>query len=36
VQEEEDLGGVGVAFRESEQVEVVVADVEILYGRCQS
>lgn len=30
VQEEEDLGGVGVAFREGEEVEVVVPDVEVL------
>ncbi len=30
VQEEEDLGGVGVAFREGEQVEVVVSNVEVL------
>ena len=27
VQEQEDLGGVGVALREGEEVEVVVADV---------
>jgi Tfp pilus assembly protein PilZ len=32
VQEEEDLGGVGVALREGEDVEVVVADVEVLLG----
>lgn len=30
VQEEEDFGGVGVAFCEGEEVEVVVADVEVL------
>lgn len=30
MQEEEDLGGVGVAFREGEEVEVVVPDVEVL------
>ena len=30
MQEEEDFGGVGVAFCEGEEVEVVVADVEIL------
>jgi hypothetical protein len=30
VQEEEDLGCVGVAFCESKQVEIVVADVEVL------
>jgi len=30
VQEEEDFGGVGVAFCEGEKVEVVVSDVEIL------
>lgn len=30
VQEEEDLGGVGVALREGEEVEVVVPDVEVL------
>lgn len=31
MQEEEDLGRVGVAFREREEVEVVVPDVEVLY-----
>jgi hypothetical protein len=30
VQEEEDLGGVRVAFCEGDEVEVAVADVEIL------
>lgn len=30
MQEEEDFGGIGVAFCEGEQVKVVVADVEIL------
>lgn len=30
MQEQEDLRGVGVAFCEGEQVEVVVANVEIL------
>ena len=30
MQEEQDLGGVGVAFCEREEVEVVVADVEVL------
>jgi len=30
MQEEEDLGGVGVAFRKGEQVEVVMSDVEVL------
>lgn len=30
MQEEEDFGGVGVAFCEGEKVEVVVSDVEIL------
>lgn len=33
MQKEEDFGGVGVAFCEGEQVEVVVADVEILSSR---
>jgi hypothetical protein len=32
VQEEEDFGGVGVAFGQGEEVEVVVADVEILFA----
>ena len=31
MEEEEDLGGIGVAFCESEEVEVVVADVEVLF-----
>lgn len=31
VEEKEDLGGVRISFRESEEVEVVVADVQILY-----
>ena len=31
MQEKEDLGGVGVAFCEGEEVEVVVSDVEILF-----
>ena len=30
MQEEEDFGGVGVAFCEGEKVEVVVTDVEVL------
>lgn len=30
MQEEEDFGGVGIAFCEGEEVEVVVTDVEIL------
>lgn len=30
MQKEKNLGGVGVAFRKSEEVEVVVTDVEIL------
>ena len=30
MQKQEDLGGIGVAFRKGEQVEIVVADVEIL------
>lgn len=30
MQEKEDLGGVGVAFCEGEEVEVVMTDVEIL------
>ena len=30
VEEQQDLGGVGVAFCESEEVEVVVPDVEVL------
>lgn len=33
MQEKENFGGVGVAFCEGEQVEVVVADVEILSSR---
>lgn len=33
MQEEEDFGRVGIAFCEGEQVEVVVANVEILSGR---
>ena len=32
VEEEEDLGGVRVAFRKGEDVEVVMADVEVLRG----
>lgn len=31
MQEEENLGGIGIAFCEREEVEVVVTDVEILY-----
>jgi hypothetical protein len=31
VEEEEDLGGVGVALGQGEEVEVVVADVEVLF-----
>ena len=30
VKEEENLGGIGIAFRQSEQVEVVVSNVEVL------
>ena len=30
MQKEEDLGGVGVSFRKSKEVEVIVTDVEIL------
>ena len=30
MQEKEDLGGVGIAFCEGEEVEVVMTDVEIL------
>jgi hypothetical protein len=30
VQEEQDLGGVCVALRQGEEVEIVVADVEVL------
>jgi hypothetical protein len=30
VQEEEDFGGIRVSFRDGEEVEVVVADVEVL------
>jgi hypothetical protein len=30
VQEEQDLGGIGVSFRDGEEVEVVVADIEVL------
>lgn len=30
VEEEEDLGGVGVSFREGEEVEIVVSYVEVL------
>ena len=30
MQEEEDFGGVGVAFGKGEEVEVVVTDVEVL------
>ncbi len=33
MEEEEDFRGVGIAFCESEEVEVVVADVEVL-DRC--
>ena len=33
VKEEEDLGGIGVAFCEREEVEVVVPDIEILQPR---
>ena len=31
VEEEEDLGGVRIPFCESEEVEIVVANVEVLY-----
>ena len=31
MEEEEDLGGVGITLRQGEEVEVVMADVEILY-----
>lgn len=34
MQEEENFGGVGVAFCEGEEVEVVVTDVEILLAHC--
>ena len=30
MEKEEDFGGVGVAFRKSEEVEIVVTDIEIL------
>jgi hypothetical protein len=30
VEEEEDFGGIGVSFRESEEEKVVVADIEVL------
>ncbi len=30
VEEEQDLGGIGVSFCEGEEVEVVVSDVEVL------
>jgi hypothetical protein len=33
VEEEEDLGGIGVAFRECEEVEVIMADIKILQLR---
>jgi hypothetical protein len=33
VEEEEDLGGIGVSFCQSEQVQVVVSDVEVLRVR---
>jgi predicted DNA-binding antitoxin AbrB/MazE fold protein len=31
VEEEQDFGGIGVALREGEEVEVVVANVEVLF-----
>lgn len=31
MQEKEDFGGVGVAFREGKEVEVVMSDVEVLW-----
>ena len=31
MEEEEDLGGVGVALCEGEEIKVVVADVEVLW-----
>ena len=34
MQEQKDLRGVGIAFREGEQVEVVMSDVEILSKPC--
>ena len=30
MQEKKDLGGIGIAFCEGEEVEVVVTDVEVL------
>ena len=33
MQEEEDLGRVGIALGEGKEVEVVVADVEVLHAR---
>lgn len=32
MEEEEDLGGICISFCESEEVEVVVTDIEILEG----
>jgi len=32
VEEQEDLSGIGVALREGKEVEVIMTDVEILYG----
>ena len=32
MEEEQDLGGVGVALGEGEEVEVVMADIEVLGG----
>ena len=35
VQEKEELGGIGVSFREGEEIEVVVSYVQILYIEAQ-
>ena len=32
MQEEQNLGGVGVSFRDGEEVQIVVANVEVLTG----
>lgn len=32
VQEEEDLGGIGVSFREGDEDDIAVADVKVLRG----
>lgn len=36
MEEEEDFGGVAVAFRQGEEVEVVVSDVEVLGVRASN